>query len=234
MIVGSRFNGPPGSGNGGYTAGLVAVEVAAAKLAGIEHGIEVTLRLPPPLDTPLTVQPVLADGGEEPTGLRVFAGPDLVAEAKPAMVGPDDVAPPVSHAEAVAAAANYRGLISHPFPTCFVCGPARAPGDGLRLSPGRLADQRTAAPFTAPAEVGVALMWACLDCPGGWAAPLESRDYVLGRIAARVDALPAAGDECVVVGQCTGEAGRKAFVRSTLYGPSGALLATARATWIAR
>ena len=40
-----RFNGPPGSGNGGYTCGLVA---------GLLGGpAEVTLRLPPPLGTPL-------------------------------------------------------------------------------------------------------------------------------------------------------------------------------------
>ena len=46
--------------------------------------------------------------------------------------------------EAVAASATYPGFSAHPFPTCFVCGPERAEGDGLRLFPGRLPDGRTA------------------------------------------------------------------------------------------
>jgi hypothetical protein len=41
MIIPARFNGPPGSGNGGYSAGLFA---GGARC-------EVTPRVPPPLDT---------------------------------------------------------------------------------------------------------------------------------------------------------------------------------------
>jgi hypothetical protein len=77
------------------------------------------------------------------------------------------------------------------------------------------------------------MVWAALDCPGGWSVPLEGRPYVLGRIAARVDALPTPGQRCVVMGTMTGEDGRKAFTVSSLYGPDGDLLATARGTWIA-
>jgi hypothetical protein len=91
----------------------------------------------------------------------------------------------------------------------------------------------TAAPFVVPTDVSPVVMWAALDCPGGWAVPLEDRAYVLGRIAARIDALPQPGERCVAVGLLLGEDGRKAHVRSSLYGSSGALLATARATWIA-
>jgi hypothetical protein len=72
-----------------------------------------------------------------------------------------------------------------------------------------------------------------MDCPGGWAIGLEDRPYVLGRLAARVDALPAAGDGCVVMGALVAEDGRKAHVLSTVYGSDGAVLALARATWIA-
>ena len=75
-------------------------------------------------------------------------------------------------------------------------------------------------------------MWAALDCPGGWSALHSGRTFVLGRIAARVDALPSPGASCVVVGVADGLSGRKAFTRSTVYGPDGAPLATARATWI--
>jgi hypothetical protein len=101
------------------------------------------------------------------------------------------------------------------------------------LFPGRLADGRTAAPFTVPEDASEVLMWAALDCPGGWAVPQESRAYVLGRIAARVDAVAAPGERCVVVGRMTGEEGRKAYALTTVYSPTGAVLATARATWIA-
>jgi hypothetical protein len=111
----------------------------------------------------------------------------------------------------------------------------------LRLFPGRLPDGRTASPWIVPDDVEPALMWAALDCPGGWAVPemgltgdvAVHRPYVLGRMVARVDALPAAGDGCVVMGAFLGQEGRKAQVLSTVYGPEGGVLALARATWIA-
>jgi hypothetical protein len=84
-----------------------------------------------------------------------------------------------------------------------------------------------------PADPSPQLIWASLDCPGGWAVPLEGRPYVLGRLAAHLHALPEAGEHCVVMGAMTGEDGRKAFTRSTLYGSDGRLLAAARATWVA-
>ncbi len=220
MIIGSRFNGPPGTGNGGYSAGR-----CATSLGPRDGAIEVTLLRPPPLDEELT--PRAEDGL-----LRVYttAG-DLVAEARESTV--DEFVAPVAWADAVEVSKDYPGFRSHPFPTCFVCGTEREVGDGLRLFPGRLPDRRTAAPFVVPDEIAPELVWAALDCPGGWSVPLEGRPYVLGRIAARVDALPAPGQKCVVMGQMTGEEGRKAFTVSSLYGPRGELLATARGTWIA-
>lgn len=210
MIVASRFNGPPGSGNGGYSAGLFA--------AGQPY--EVTLRRPPPLDTELSI----VDG--------VVRAPDgtVVAVLDPA--DPVEVAvPPVRYADAVAASAGYPGFVEHPFPTCYVCGPRRT--DGLRIFPGRLDDGRTAAPWTVPGDVGVATLWAALDCPGGWAAIGAGRPYVLGRIAVHVDRVPAPGEHCVVTGALSHVDGRKSLVHSTVYGPDGTELARARATWIA-
>jgi hypothetical protein len=192
-----------------------------------EDTVEVTLRRPPPLDVELSAR-------TEDGILRVFdPGDGLVAEVRPADLDSTEVVPPVSWDEAVAVAASYPGFAVHPFPTCFVCGPERAEGDGLRLFPGRLEPGRTAAPFLVPSDIAPEMMWAALDCPSGWAVPLEGRPYVLGRLTARVDALPAPGDQCVVVGEMTGEDGRKAFSLSSLYGADGGLLATARATWIA-
>jgi hypothetical protein len=45
VIIQSRYNGPPGSGNGGYCAGVWATNCGLTADA-----LEVTLRMPPPLE----------------------------------------------------------------------------------------------------------------------------------------------------------------------------------------
>jgi hypothetical protein len=217
MQIPARYNGPPDSGNGGWSAGAFAV---AAGAAADGRAFEVTLRLPPPLQTPLTV----ADGKVTTADGALVAEVGAVASAGPGV-------PAAPLAQAQAAAADYPGFTNHPFPTCFVCGPQRA--DGLRIFSGSLADGRTAAPWVVPSDVGVETMWAALDCPGGWAALRAGPVYLLGRIAVTVDALPTAGATCVVVGAAASIEGRKALVDSCVYAPDGARLATARATWIA-
>jgi hypothetical protein len=219
MLIPARFNGPPGTGNGGWCAGVFAT-AAGARLGG--PPVQVTLRVPPPLETALE----LRDGS-------VWAGETLVAEvAEVGGTGAD--VPPVPLAEAVTASKDYPGFAHHPFRTCYVCGPDRAAGDGLRIFPGPLPGDRTAAPWAVPDGVSAETMWAALDCPGGWTAiGTSGRAFVLGRIAATVDDLPLPGTECVVVGALSGVNGRKATVDSTVYGPDGRRLARARATWLA-
>lgn len=214
MIIESRFNGPPGSGNGGWSAGLFAAALGGA------GPVEVTLRQPPPLEVPLSL---VDDEIHDPTGR-------VIAQVRPVKRF-DAVVPPVDRATALTASAAYPGFTEHPFPSCFVCGPEHP--DGLRIFPGRLPDGRTAAPFRAPDRVTRATVWAALDCPGGWAVIAPGRPYVLGRIAVAVSALPKPGDECVVTGAMIGGEGRKALVHSSLYGPTGVILAQAQATWIA-
>lgn len=226
MIIGRTFNGPPQTGNGGYTAGLVASQLQAGDtVAGDGEVAEVTLRLPPPLDTPLRVVRTAA-------GVEVYDGRErLVAQARPVRLDEPPV-PGVSYDEAVAAAARYPGFLDHPFPTCYVCGPQRP--DGLRIFPGPLpGDRGTAAPWTVPPGATAVTVWAALDCPGGWAIIGPGRPYVLGRMAARVLAVPPAGAACVVVGAVTGTDGRKAQVRSAVYGPGGEPIGYARSTWLA-
>ncbi|MEV6298372.1 hypothetical protein AB0M02_03095 [Actinoplanes sp. NPDC051861] len=218
MLIPERFNGPPGTGNGGWCSGVFA-GAAGARVGG--PAFQVTLRVPPPLATPMD----LRDGS-------VHAGETLVAEVSEAAVAGEGV-PPVPLATAIEASKAYPGFTGHPFPTCFVCGPERPARDGLAIFPGVLEDGRTAAPWTVPGDVSMESMWAALDCPGGWAAIARGQAYVLGRITAAVHALPEPGDECVVTGAAVEIAGRKATVDSTVYGPAGDRLATARATWIA-
>ena len=215
MQIRARFNGPPGSAKGGWSAG------AFDRASGLGGVVEVTVRVPPPLHSDV----VYDDDG-------AFRAPDGTLVATAAAV-PDAGAPvpPAPAPDAVAAAAAYPGLTAHPFPTCYVCGPQRP--DGLRIFPGPLPDGRTAAPWTVPDDVSAETMWAALDCPGGWSALHTGRTFLLGRIAARVDALPAPGASCVVVGRTDAMEGRKALTRSTVYAADGTRLATARATWIA-
>lgn len=214
MIVAARFNGPPTSGNGGYTAGLLGTRITAP-------AVTVTLRKPPPLDTPYDVE--RTDDG----GLAAYADGELIATAVAASAKPTppDWADP-------ATAAEYPGFTDHPFPTCYVCGPQR--DDGLAIFPGTLpGDRGTAAVWRVPAETDAVTVWAALDCPGGWAIISPGRPFVLGRITVAIDGIPTPGEQCVVVGECTGVEGRKGFVRSGLFAPDRRLLAAAEAVWIA-
>ena len=220
VMITHRYRGPSASGNGGWSAGTVA------GLLDRPAGTVVTLRVPPPLDTELSVV-----RGEDTVAVHAPDG-TLVAEATPAVVDAEPV-PPVGFATAVEASRDFPGFRVHPFPTCFVCGTGRAEGDGLRLFSGPVADGMLAAPWRVPPDVSPTMIWAVLDCPGGWAVGQEAQPHVLGRIAARTEAVPAPGDECVVMGRLLGSEGRKAMVATTLYSPAGELLAHAQATWIA-
>ena len=209
LTIPARFTGPPDSANGGVTCGLVA------QATGLT---EVTLRMPPPLETPLRV-----------AGAQVYDGDALVASAAAATVELQPPAP-VTVEEATRATASYGGLLEHPFPTCFVCGTGRP--DGLRLFPGPVADGVAAAPWV-PADQDPVRVWAALDCPSGWSLDLPGRPMVLGRMALRLDALPEPGEEHVVMGWRVSAEGRKAFTGSALFTARGALLAVAQHTWIA-
>ena len=211
-MIDRRFRGPNDSGNGGYSAGRFA----------LEHGgdvVEVTLRLPPPLETPLVL-----DGG------RVMDGDAVVAEVREAELGisaPDAVAV----GDAIAAAAPD---LDSPFPQCFVCGHARGP-DGLHIHAGRVPERTVfAAPWTPTDDtVGPEFVWAALDCPGAYATGVPGRGVVvLGRLAARIDRVPEAGEECVVVARHNGSDGRKHGAVTALFAASGELLGLARALWI--
>jgi hypothetical protein len=213
----ARFNGPPGSANGGYTCGLVAAFVGGEA--------EVTLRVPPPLERELEV---MATDGR----IEVRDGQTLVAEGTPASV---DVEVPaaVSAAEAEAASTRYAGFDHHAYPTCFTCGPKRDDGLGIFAGPVAGRDGLVAATWTPEEEPAREVVWAALDCPSGWAVDDFQREGVLlGRMAARIDRLPAPGEGHVVLGWRIGEEGRKRYAGSALLTADGGVLARSRSTWI--
>jgi hypothetical protein len=225
ITISRRFCGPPESGNGGYTAGSLARYV---------HGTaEVTLRRPSPLDRPLHVE-------RNREGARMLDGETLIAEAMPATIDIDPPAPVDLDAATRAAAAAPIALNPslHPFPTCFVCGPARTDPDGLRIFPGPVSGTELFAAAWTPRTDDDLIVWGVLDCmssagmylPDDGDAPAP---HVLGRIAARIDSSPAAHVPHVVMSWALGREGRKFFGASAIFGPDGCVCAVARSTWIA-
>lgn len=203
--------------------GLVAGLLGAAA--------EVSLRRPPPIGRPLVVR---HDGA-----VAILDGEAVVAEG----VSADfevEVPDPIGLGDAVEATNRYPGFILHPFPTCFVCGPERDEGDGLRIFPGPVTGRRiVAAPWIpdhtlagADGRVPPEFVWAALDCPGAFANGFPEIQMVLGRLAARLERSVEPGEECVVAGWSAGVEGRKHFAGTALFGVDGELRATARATWI--
>ena len=215
LTIDRRFRGPLHSGNGGYTAGRLAAYVGGAA--------EVTLRLPPPLDRPLTVAE--ADGR-----VLLLDGEALIAEARPAA---PDVDPPakVTFAEAEAAATRHVRFAGENFSECFSCGVR--PDDGLCINPGPVSGTDLhAAPWIAH-DVSPAVVWAAIDCSGAYAVGGPGRgEVVLGRMTAEIRRLPEEGERCVVVAWPLGEDGRKLYAGTALLGADGKPLAVARQTWI--
>lgn len=225
ITIPRRFNGPPASGNGGYVCGRLA--------RYLDGPAKVRLRAPPPLDRALRVE----SNGDE---ARLFDGERLVAEARRSAL---DLAAPVAptFAAAEAASTSYTGFVRHPLPYCFVCGPKRAEGDGLRIFPGRRADDTVfAAPWVPHAslddgggQVAPEFLWAALDCAGAFAAlPVGEQPVLLGELCARLDGDVAIGERCVVAAWVIGSEGRKHFAGTALFNAAGAAVAVARATWI--
>ncbi len=230
VTIPSRFCGPPGSGNGGYSCGVLAREFG-------QNPAEVSLLAPPPLDRPLDV---VSDVGQ----MRMFDGDQLIAVAQRA--DEPEAGPVVSADEAAAAAAEFDSdqyVAGHAYPMCFACGPGRAEGEGLRLWPGQTATPGVVAwpwvphPTTSDGTgiVDAPIVWAALDCPSGHAwfsLEPDLTPIVLGRLRAVIHRRPAVAERVVAVGWTRDASGRKRVSGSSLRTESGDLLAAAEATWI--
>lgn len=226
ITIARRFCGPAESSNGGYFCGLVA--------ALSTNTLTVRLMKPPPLDTPLDVTEL------EEGGLAVRHGETLIAQARVAELVVEPPAPP-SYVETLDASLRYAGFTEHPFPTCFVCGPQRQRGDGLRVFAGPVAGRdMVAAPWVphllldnGEGKVRPEFMWAALDCPGCFASNKSVRgNWLLGELTAHVDRLVHIDEPCRVIGWPIGSNGRKHEAGTALFDEDGELCARARAVWI--
>jgi hypothetical protein len=223
IVVDPLFNGPPTSGNGGYVCGLVAGFVG--------DRAEVTLRSPPPLGRPLTVR-------RTGTDVSVRDGEILVAEGQSAGLTLD--VPRVGLAEAERASRSFRGFSWHPTPHCFVCGPMRDQGDGLRIFAGPVDNRGTVAAPWAPAArfagpdgvVAPEFVWSALDCPGAFTfAWGRDRVPVVGRLAGELRAPVEAERPYVVVAWALGVDRGRHLSGTAVLDEGGAVVAVARATW---
>jgi hypothetical protein len=227
--VARRFCGPPDSGNGGYSAGMLASLLSGAS--------ECTLRKPIPLERDLKTER-FGDSA------RLLDDAEVIIEAIATQIEiTEHTAPPFKQAQQAAEASP--AFAEHPFPTCFTCGPQRKLGDGLRIFPGRLSQSdESSSIFVAPwipdssltagdVVVHPEFVWAAMDCPTGFAAGFPwLGTLVTGRLA--VEQVAPVYPECpyVVVSWPTGNEGRKFHSCAALFGPNGELCAKARATWI--
>jgi len=243
IVIARRFRGPhdavSATGNGGYFCGRVAA--AAGAIA-----VEIRSRAGVPLDRPLALR--TTDGTVE-----VHDGPALIARTSAARLRVTaPVPPPLSFA--LEASRRFEaelrdGAVPHTFPECFVCGHHRASGDGMRLFAGPLPGDgsdhgrtRVAGWRPDPAlldgdgRLRTELVWAALDCPGGWALPgpgntgtlqVEIREPIDGRQPLIVMGWPEPGP-------ADGHPGsRRRYAGTALFNASGRLLALGAAIWVA-
>ncbi len=227
LLVGARFCGPPASANGGYVCGLVADAIGQL--------VTVRLLMPPPLDTPMTLH------ADDDGTWHVEQAAQRILEARPATL--DDLVPPVavSYTEALDASrqAPWSDPDQHPCPGCFVCGPLRASGDGLRLFAGPVPGQSYVATGWTPdaslgrsGKVAPEFIAAALDCPGFQALQTGKKPWLLGEYTCRIDRCVEVDEPCVIVGWKIEVKGRRSIVGTSLHGRDGSLCALAKGVWI--
>jgi hypothetical protein len=225
--VAPRFCGPPDSANGGYVCGLVADR--------IHQPVTVRLQRPPPLDTAFEVRGVepglwaVEHAGLRYMEARATAPLELVIPASPGYLQAQDSALQGPH-----------DPLDHPCPGCFVCGPGRAHGDGLRLFAGPVPGRDLVAAAWVPdaslargdGTVQPEFLSAALDCPGYQALRTGSRPWLLGEFTVRIDAVVHADEPCVIVGWKIDGQGRKQTVGTALFNEDNEVCAWARGIWI--
>lgn len=223
-MVPARFNGPPGSANGGYMCGSVAQYLSGP--------CAVRIHRPPLLDRPFGVE-------ARPDRVDVRDGDLLIAHAAPC--SPLAAPPPApTMAAAQAARHRYAGVEDHDYARCFVCGKLR--DDGLHIFAGPVEDDSLVACDWVPdsefwrddGTIDPVIVWAALDCPSffGLRVPLD-RLYLLGEMRAVLHHAVPGRTPLIVYAWSRGIEGRKLLAASALATPEGRVVAQAEHVWIA-
>ncbi len=226
LTIPARFNGPPNSGNGGYSCGALA--------GYIDGPARVRLHVPPPLDRELAV--VSTEDGK----LELRDGDILVGSASSCELDMEIPEPPTLE-QATKASEGFLCFHEHVFDTCFVCGPGRPAHDGLELFPGPVDDWQLLACSWQPREdllddegyIRPEILWSALDCPGYFAAMGENiRHAVLGELDANIISRVKGTQPLVVFAWPIEEDGRKLYAGTAIARTDGSLVAYSKSTWI--
>lgn len=224
IVFAGYFRGPPSSANGGYAAGVTA------QLLG--EPARVSLPKPPPVGRSLTPR-------REGSAIKILDGDEVVLVATPR--GRLHVRVPDIDLDAARAAVAIPEIVAnHRAPTCVVCGPGRT--DGFRLFPGSLGPGLVATRWRVPAigcqagrEVPSQILWAALDCPGGWCFDGAHVEFVPVIVSQSVDVLKPihAGQEVIIIAWATGRAERALRACTAILDIEGQPLAVSKQTCIA-
>ncbi|MCB1643853.1 MAG: hypothetical protein KDI36_00300 [Pseudomonadales bacterium] len=239
ITVSDRFRGPPRSGNGGYVAGIIANTLGLAP----SEPVEVTLRSPVPLDSPLQVT-------HEGNQVTVSHGETLIATARPDVALDMHIPEPPDFMTALAVRnqsvclqqredsplPGAKGL----HPICFCCGANHE--TGLHVYSAPVDEQQVAAAWqTEPHWAGedgnlpLAFLWTALDCPGQLAFFAQGkRTGLMGRMTAAVHSKVSAGEPLVVTAWPVDVDGKKHLAGSAIFNAHGELVANALAVWFSR
>lgn len=243
IVIPAWANGPDGSANGGWTAGLLAQRLDAPSAS-------VSLRVPPPIGRPLQVEHVGAT-------VELRDGDVLVADVSPGWPSFDvpSVVRSISVDTAQTASDGFPFRERHPFPHCIACGIERSPEEpslGIHCGPVdgvQVTDEAgDAVPVFADAWIPTADLadpdepdlvciegcWSSLDCPSAtpFADPQAERPSVLARITARMLVPALVGEPHVLVAWRLAVDGRKQRSASVLLDSAGMVLGVAEALWI--
>lgn len=235
ISIADRFRGPPQSGNGGYVAGV------AASLLNTDTSVEVTLRSPIPLNSPLAVH-------RQSDITTIKHGETLIAEVREAELDLAIPEPPdwqsTSAAQLNSPSLQHRinplipkGTGFHP--VCFCCGADHE--DGLQVYAAPVpGTEQVAAIWQSKTEwaesdgfLPDSFLWTALDCPGQFA--FMAADIItgmLGRITGEVKRHAKAGQEYLVTGWRIGIEGKKHYAGTAIFDRDKNLLAAAKSVWI--
>jgi acyl-coenzyme A thioesterase PaaI-like protein len=226
ITVDPAFQGIQGVAHGGYLAGLLAQRYPRSR--------QVTLHLPPPLSTPLTVEE--HDNGAD---LRDPEG-RTVMRTRPAAGVRTDL--PVRTVGQVAGHDPHPGFMRHPYPGCFMCGTRRP--DGFQLRVGPAADGMTAgvwrpsSPLLPEREaVPAEYVWAVIDCLTAWAFADHWSEptwwpAVTAQMTVTVENEVRRDRDHVVLARVVEHHGRRITVQATVADAAGHTLARAETRWV--
>lgn len=233
IVVGRRFEGPPGSGQGGWSSALFAER--------LPYTPTIALRAPIPFERALRIEAV--DDGhrlvdDEQSGSD--GGPLTVMTARPWTPDVPATEPVTVDTARAARAAFDTFVVPHPVPDCFSCG-TRPDTMGVHACPiddGRLATDWTVPDWAADVSMSTAALWAALDCTAAFYVGFvpEVRRVVTAQYAVEVLRPVIAGETLALVagaGDHPGDwDGRKRGACSTAFDADGVVVARARSFWV--